>query len=767
MRKRIKESMNEHPILWGVGGAVVVAVLIGGIAVAVAIYGDDWLRWLIEIVFGFISKIPLCIIVAVGIGLAVWLCRKWRLWAWIETKLTGIKESMGKHPILWSVVGVILLPVILAALATWSVWLIEELFECFGKTLEMWLSGGDSAGDSEGDSKGSSGENGKGSSGENGKDSSEENSKSGLGYRINVLIGLGSVLGIAALGWRNYALQQQAKAAFDQAKAANKQADIEANRTDTAAQQAKTADKRADREHKARISNQYTQAMTGLARVDNSGNPLKEERIGNLYTIESLAHDDPEGYGVRVMKGIVAYICDNAQKTEGDMPEETGNADTDEQRARPLGEDVKVAFAVLKKLYDQHARTPEKRKKMGLVRFFDDGEPSARQTFEPKKPVRDDLDFSRADFHELDFRSIDWIDRPCCDRANFQKANLWGAKLAGAHLEEALLQKVYAYGIVLYEANLRDAQLYKAKLKRADLRKAKLESAKLDEAELERAKLDEANLTFACLYAANLDYAQLNEVILEHSPLCAASIYGAELYGANLAKAWLHGVNLQMSRLVGADLSGAKLQGANLCNAMLQGADLENAQLDYGFWEHTNTRVQDDNVRNLESLLEGKVGNYAKVRIVNRFNAKGNKGLWRPKSAKILCHEEFAPRNYQDNPAILLKPDEDSVDSWQKKWEEIIGNFGQYKPPSPYGKSHRYIIQGFINIHGQRYYPIGSPRGSQNEFRCAHGLRAAVKDLIERLYKVVDEFEVKDWFSEGYMEWIYEGNPSKPPDTKS
>ena len=210
----------------------------------------------------------------------------------VDKSRLDIKKKTEKYPFLSGVVGVIFLPALVAAVAAWSIWFIEGLFNFFVDGVGEWLSDG--------------------------------NSKGGLGYRVNVLIGLGSVLGVAALGWRNYALQRQAKAAFEQAKAANKQADTEAKRADTAARQAKAATKQADREHKARISNQFTQAMKGLAREDSRGKPLREERIGGLYSLESLAHDDLEGYGVRVMKTIVAYIRENAQKTAGDMPKKNG-----------------------------------------------------------------------------------------------------------------------------------------------------------------------------------------------------------------------------------------------------------------------------------------------------------------------------------------------------------------------------------------------------------------------------------------------------------
>ncbi|MBC6444521.1 MAG: pentapeptide repeat-containing protein [Alphaproteobacteria bacterium GM202ARS2] len=557
----------------------------------------------------------------------------------IKKKSKEIWQNMKVHPIRWvvaGIIGIIISPVIIAVVAMvafLSVELIEYTFRfLFNQDIWEWLSGRDSTASAEGSNTVDTGVDSKGDS----------------DHRINILIGLGSVLGIAVLAWRNYLLQIEAKIQLEQFELSKEQAK-------TATQQAKAAEKQSDRENRVRVSNQLTQSMERLERKDNNGEPLKDARIGGLYGLESLADEDPEGHCVRVMQRIIAYIRENAQKTADDMPTENGNADTDEQRARPLGEDVKVAFAILKRLYDSYAKMPEQRQNIKLVRFFDDGEPSDREYFQPKKPVRDDLDFSRADFHELDFRGVDWIDRPCCDRTDFREANLRNANLAGAHLEEALLQKVDAHDVNLYKVNLRDAQLFGAWLKKADLREAKLESAELDEADLEKAQLNEANLTYASLNQVNLEGAKMNEVILEGAALCATSMYGAELYGANLEGAWLHGVDLQMSRLVGADLSKAMLQGAYLFNTMLQGADLKDAQLDYGLWEHVATEVQDGNVQNLERLLEGKVKNpLNRMKIISRFNSRGNEGLWKPKSAQIFCHKKFPPLNYEKNPAIFF-----------------------------------------------------------------------------------------------------------------
>ena len=99
-------------------------------------------------------------------------------------------------------------------------------------------------------------------------------------------------------------------------------------------------------------SNQLTQGMDLLTKVDNDGNPLIVSSIGGLYSLESLVNAKPDAYGAQVMKTIVAYIRNNAQKTALDMPNEPEKR----KKPSPLGEDVKTAFAVLERLYERHKK---------------------------------------------------------------------------------------------------------------------------------------------------------------------------------------------------------------------------------------------------------------------------------------------------------------------------------------------------------------------------------------------------------------------------
>ena len=281
----------------------------------------------------------------------------------------------------------------------------------------------------------------------------------------------------------------------------------------------------------------------------------------------------------------------------------------DEQRARPLSEDVKEAFAILKRLYDQHVSTQEQREKIKLVRFFDDGGYERRSPWiGVRKPVRDDLDFSRADFHELDFRGVEWIDRPCCDRTNFQKANLRNTDLAGAHLEEALLHGTHAFNIDMCGAHLWHAQLQGANLSRARLQ--------------------------------------------------GSNLWGADLQDAELLSARLQGANLSATHLQGAYLRRAKLQGANLVRAQLQRTNLDNAELNLSVWHGVRFDINKKSDFTLEEL--------------DRKRNKGLwKSPWQPEPARIFCDKDFALLKY-DNPKVEpLDPNDDSID-WRKEWKMVL-----------------------------------------------------------------------------------------------
>ena len=92
-------------------------------------------------------------------------------------------------------------------------------------------------------------------------------------------------------------------------------------------------------------------------------------------------------------------------------------------------------------------------------------------------------------------------------------------------------------GVILREADLRDANLRGANLCEADLRGANLCEADLRDANLREADLCDANLCEADLRDANLRDANLRGANLRDANLCDANLRGANLRGANLREA--------------------------------------------------------------------------------------------------------------------------------------------------------------------------------------------------------------------------------------
>ena len=299
----------------------------------------------------------------------------------------------------------------------------------------------------------------------------------------NIFIGSGAVFGLWLAYKRSDALQKQA------------QAD---------SQQAKTAEKRY-------ASGQFSNGVELLAKDNQKGNPAIGARIGGIYALEKLAGADPEQYGAPVMKTLVAYIRDNAQRTALPVAarENSEEKTTDPEKrkeAAHLGEDIKTAFAALKRLHDD------------------------QQVLKESGINQQELSFAHTDFRALCLNEIEWIKNSDLSSANLTKTNLKNAQLNGANLWNAQL----------YGADLRDAQLHGATLIGAQLHGADLRDAQLNGADLGSAQLHGAYLIKAHLNGADLMFAQL--------------------HGTNLRDAQLHGANLMFAQLHGAYLEGAQAQ---------------------------------------------------------------------------------------------------------------------------------------------------------------------------------------------------------------
>ena len=278
-------------------------------------------------------------------------------------------------------------------------------------------------------------------------------------FARDVLIAMAALTGLAMAGWRNRALEQQARAANATARAALENAENAQNQSEL------------DRARYA--SEQFSKGVELLAQVRGNNEHALEARIGGIYALESLAKSNLEKYNSTVMKTLVAYIRNNAQESAG--------KNSNELNRHRLREDVKTAFSALKTLDE-------------LSKGTDKG-----------KMDRTDINFDHADFRNIDFGAeIQWVDQVSLKQAKFGNANLRRAKLRGADLTRAELHGANLFFAELHGANLRGAELHGASLLFAKLRGASLLFAKLRGADLGRAKLHGANLGGAELHGANL-----------------------------------------------------------------------------------------------------------------------------------------------------------------------------------------------------------------------------------------------------------------------
>ena len=247
--------------------------------------------------------------------------------------------------------------------------------------------------------------------------------------------------------------------------------------------------------------------MELLVRDDQKGNPATGARINGIYALEKLASADPKQYGAPVMKTLVAYIRDNAQRTALPIADEEKTTVPEKRKeAAHLGDDVKAAFAALKRLHDD------------------------QQVFEESGINQQELSFAHTDFRALRLNEIEWIKKPDLSYANLTDANLIGTQLNSANLTWAQL----------HGANLKYAQLNSANFRRAQLHDADFWNAQLHGADFWNAQLHGADFRDARLHGANLR--------------------SAELHGADLSDAQLHGADLRGARLYGADLRGVQAQ---------------------------------------------------------------------------------------------------------------------------------------------------------------------------------------------------------------
>jgi len=129
-------------------------------------------------------------------------------------------------------------------------------------------------------------------------------------------------------------------------------------------------------------------------------------------------------------------------------------------------------------------------------------------------------------------------------------------------------------GVMLYEANLQEADLGGINLERSSITGVNFQFANLAEA-----KLNEVEFGRSIRFRGSKEMS-LHNNSFKQANLFNAELKRAELFWANFEMAVLWYADLQGANLRIANLRGADLRSANLTDANLQDADLTDADLD-------------------------------------------------------------------------------------------------------------------------------------------------------------------------------------------
>jgi hypothetical protein len=212
-------------------------------------------------------------------------------------------------------------------------------------------------------------------------------------------------------------------------------------------------------DRRRRITESYSKAVSQLA------SDKIEERLGGIYTLESISKESPADYWT-VMETLTAFVRERVKRKEAAKDVPWTMAAFYESKEPTVAGGLRTDIAAVLSVITRR-----------------DGSNYQRENEKGWRFNLQDSDLSRADL----------------DGANLYRAGLIGANLSYANL--------------LY-ADLTGANLYHANLSRARLTGANLSYAYLLHADLSRAKLTGANLTGATLSRATLSRADLGGVNL-------------------------------------------------------------------------------------------------------------------------------------------------------------------------------------------------------------------------------------------------------------
>jgi len=234
----------------------------------------------------------------------------------------------------------------------------------------------------------------------------------------NIVISIGSILGLYLLYRRGVSLDRSSKAAQKQAE----NAEIQLN----------NVEKQNENAWKSHVADTYTRAIEQLGSVDSKGEPRLELRLGGLYALEKIAKAN-EDYHPQIMEVLCAYVRLHC-------PKDTDFEENDsEQRPESPRIDIQACLTVIGRRENS----------------FDKGSK---------------LDLSRIQINDV------FLANANLSEVGLFKADLQGAFLNNANLSGATLSETNLARVILSGVDLRGAWLMKAK----NLTCEQIQSAKID-----------------------------------------------------------------------------------------------------------------------------------------------------------------------------------------------------------------------------------------------------------------------------------------------
>lgn len=245
-----------------------------------------------------------------------------------------------------------------------------------------------------------------------------------------------------------------------------------------------------DQLNRGQATERYTRA------IDQLGNDQQDIRIGGIYALEQIAHDE-EPYRRPIIEVLTAYVRSHAPKSHVEEGIETGSGEGEGLTA-PANYMVRI-----RDIPDLSERAPDLQAVLtvlGRSSFLLDG----AETWDVMNLIGVDLanaNLGRADLRGVDFASADlcmtFFGRANVDGSNLSFADFRGASFAGASIRNCNMHSVDLRYSYLVDADMSGSYLQGTRLNYANLQGANLEKCYIHGVDFRGASLEKAKLTGA------------------------------------------------------------------------------------------------------------------------------------------------------------------------------------------------------------------------------------------------------------------------------